>query len=80
LGRFFYRKRLIDHDDVFLLVFDPRPESVVGEAFEVVAGGGELADLFGDYYTEATHSFADSALGVLEIKECKMGGCDSFGT
>ena len=80
MGRFFYRKRLIDHDDVFSLVFDPRTESVVGEAFDVVAGGGELADFFGDYYTEATLSLANSALSVLEIKECKVGGCDSFGT
>ena len=78
-GGFFERKRFKNHHQVFFLIFDARPECVVGEAFEVVACGSERTNFFGDYYSEATHAFVVSARGVREINDHKARGCDSFG-
>jgi hypothetical protein len=47
-GGFFERKRPKNYHHIYFLVFDSRPEGVIGEAFEVIAGGGELANFFGD--------------------------------
>lgn len=78
-GEFFEGEGLKNHDHVQVCRFERRPESVINEALEVVAGGGEFAHFFGDNDGEAPRFAVGYVGGVREIKDCKVGGCDSFG-